>query len=404
MSADYAIEVRNVAKCFRLAPRGGRTLKSLVVDRVQNWRQWRRRREFWALRDVDFEVARGETLGIIGSNGAGKSTLLALLAGTMTPTAGSVVCRGTVSSLLELGAGFHPDLTGRENVYLWGAILGLPREWMRRRFDAIVAFAELAEFIDQPVKHYSSGMYVRLGFAVAVEVNPDILIVDEVLAVGDAVFQRKCLERMTQFRRDGKTLLVVSHDLQTIRSVSDRILLLDGGRITGLGRPESVLHTYERHWRKQFCAEQAREWGSGEASIEDVAFLDATGQPVDSLPAGRELRVRLTLRAAVAIPRPVIGFSIADIDGRVLHGSNTQMAGRILDQLAAGRTTIDLVLRRINLGAARYLFSFSVHSEDHRKQYHRVDNAFPLTIENPGVFEGPVPMESHWEWSTGRLP
>jgi lipopolysaccharide transport system ATP-binding protein len=230
-------------------------------------------------------VARGETLGIIGSNGAGKSTLLSLLAGTMAPTRGTVACRGTVSSLLELGAGFHPDLTGRENVFLWGAILGLSRQWMRRRFDAIVEFAELSGFIDQPVKHYSSGMYVRLGFAVAVEVDPDILIVEEVLAVGDAVFQRKCLDRMARFRREGKTLLVVSHDLQTIRAVSDRILLLDEGRIRGLGSPSQVLNRYERVWRQRFCAEQAREYGTGEAAIEDVLFLDAaTQQPIENLP------------------------------------------------------------------------------------------------------------------------
>lgn len=399
MSTDYAIDVSNLAKCFKLAPKGGRTLKALAIDQLKSWRTRRERREFWALRDVSFQVQRGETLGIIGSNGAGKSTLLSLLAGTMAPSSGTVTCRGTVSSLLELGAGFHPDLTGRENVFLWGAILGLSRRLMRQRFDAIVAFAELADFIDQPVKHYSSGMYVRLGFAVAVEVNPDILIVDEVLAVGDAVFQRKCLDRMARFRSEGKTLLVVSHDLQTIRSVSDRILLLDGGRICGLGTPESVLHTYERRWRQQFCSEQAREWGSGEAAIDNVEFLDANGCLVDSLPAGENLRVRLTLRSSRHIEKPVIGFAIADIDGRVLHGSNTQMAGYPTRDLVPGQCLIDLVLRNLALGAGRYLFSFSVHSQDHRLQYHRVDNAFPLAIENQNVFEGSLSLESAWEFA-----
>ncbi len=397
MNTEYVIEVHDVAKRFKLAPRGGRTLKSLMIDRVRCWRQWRVSRDFWALRDVSFQVARGETLGIIGANGAGKSTLLSIVAGTMAPTTGSVACRGTVSSLLELGAGFHPDLTGRENVYLWGAILGLSRRWMRQRFDDIVAFAELAEFIDQPVKHYSSGMYVRLGFAVAVEVDPDVLIVDEVLAVGDAVFQRKCLERMARFRKDGKTLLVVSHDLQTIRSVSDRILLLDGGRVTGLGSPENVLHTYERCWRKNYCADQAREWGSGEAAIEEVAFLDASGRAIERLDAGTELRVRLTLRAKQRIHRPVIGFAISDFDGRVLHGSNTQIGGPPVETLAEGVTVVELVLDRIDLGSARYLFSFSIHSEDHRKHYHRIENAFPLAVDHPLPFEGPVPLQSHWE-------
>ncbi len=399
MNTEYAIEVQDVAKCFKLAPSGGRTLKALVIDTLRCGFGRRGPRDFWALRDVEFKVARGETLGIIGSNGAGKSTLLSLLAGTMAPTAGSVVCRGTVSSLLELGAGFHPDLTGRENVFLWGAILGLSREWMRRRFDAIVEFAELSEFIDQPVKHYSSGMYVRLGFAVAVEVDPDILIVDEVLAVGDAVFQRKCLDRMARFRREGKTLLVVSHDLQTIRSVSDRILLLDGGRIRGLGSPSQILHTYERAWRKRFCAEQAKEYGTGEAAIEDVAFLDQTGQPLDVVVAGDALRVRLTLRAVRRIERPVIGFAVSDVDGRVLHGSNTQLAGFNIAAFESGTCAIQLVLPRFELGSGRYLFSFSVHSEDHRSQYHRVDNAFPLSVDNPGAYEGALPLESRWEWS-----
>ncbi len=240
-SSGPAIVVERMGKRFRLQRSGTRTIKSAMLDLMRN--RGAGKNAFWALQDMDFAVDRGETLGIVGANGAGKSTLLSLLAGTKVPTTGSIRTTGTISSLLELGAGFHPDLTGRENVFLAGAIMGLSRQ-MRERFDAIVDFAGMRDFIDQPVKHYSSGMYVRLGFSVAVEVDPDILLIDEVLAVGDENFQKKCLQKIDAFRRAGKTMLIISHDLSTIQTISDRILFLDQGRIEGIGDPREVIGRY----------------------------------------------------------------------------------------------------------------------------------------------------------------
>lgn len=200
--------------------------------------------EFWALRDVSFEVGAGETFGIIGQNGSGKSTVFKLISRILEPTAGRLAVAGKVSALIELGAGFHPDLTGRENIYLNGSILGLGRKQIDCKFDQIVAFSELERFIDTPVRHYSSGMYMRLGFAVAIHVDPDVLLIDEVLAVGDATFQQKCLEALRRFRDEGKTILIVSHDLEIVRQFCDRALLLSEGQAGAYGDAEGVIDCY----------------------------------------------------------------------------------------------------------------------------------------------------------------
>ena len=272
---EWAIDVSHVTKRFRLQD-ASRSLKTAALDLLRR----RAPQTFTALDDVSLRVKRGETVGIVGANGAGKSTLLSIIAGTLRATSGTARTRGTVSSLLELGAGFHPDLTGRENVMLYGAIMGIPRETMRRRFDEIVDFAGLAEFIDQPVRYYSSGMYVRLGFSVAVQVDPDILLVDEVLAVGDADFQRKCLEKMAEFRDRGKAMLLISHDINTVRRVADRVAYLAKGRLLAFGDPMDVSSAYEREAEAAAAASVAqREWGTGEAKIVRAVCVDpATGE------------------------------------------------------------------------------------------------------------------------------
>ncbi len=387
-----AIEVRGVGKRFRL--RGGmRTLKSAALDTLRGRRAGDQ--AFWALRNVSFTVARGETLGLIGANGAGKSTLLALLAGTKQATEGTLHTRGAVSSLLELGAGFHPDLTGRENVFLAGAIMGLSRRQMAARFDAIVDFAGIPAFIDQPVKHYSSGMYVRLGFAVAVEVDPDILLVDEVLAVGDSVFQRKCLERIRDFKQRGKTLLIISHDLGTIQSISDRILLLDQGTVAGIGEPGQVLNAYQALTRKAGTAGLEREWGTGEVRLTEVVFLDDRGQPTDTVRWGEGVTVRVGYEASRRIEDPVFGFAVADDKGRLIYGNNTQIE-RFPIAAIEGRGALTLRLRDLRMASGAYLFSFSVHSADHRTNYHRLDHAFPLSIVADKPFEGVCYVENQW--------
>ncbi|MBN1557383.1 MAG: ABC transporter ATP-binding protein [Lentisphaerae bacterium] len=389
-----AITVNNLGKKYRLRSSGTPTMKAAVLDLVRGRR--RVRRDFWALRDVSFAVRRGETLGIIGFNGAGKSTLLALLAGTKTPTCGSLATEGTISSLLELGAGFHPDLTGRENIFLCGAIMGMSQSRMRERFDAIVSFAGLETFIDQPVKHYSSGMYVRLGFAVAVEVDPDIVLIDEVLAVGDITFQRKCIERMKRFREQGKTMLMISHDLKTIQSISDRILLLNEGRILGLGDPESLVDRYETLSRDRMAQAIRREWGTGGARLTDVRFLDAEGRETDTFRSGSALTARIRYSTDQPVERPVFGFAIADTEGRLVHGSNTQLSGLELPEIR-GEGAVTLRVTPLALAAGTYLFSFSLHSWDHKTNYHRLDNVFPVVVESEKAFEGVCYLPSSWD-------
>lgn len=390
---EKAIQVKGVGKRFRLRSSGGRTLKSVVMDMI---RKPGTDRELWALKDVGFEVEQGTTLGLIGANGAGKSTLLSLLAGTMQPTEGSLSTRGIISSLLELGAGFHPDLTGRENVFLAGAIMGLSREAVERRFDAIAAYADIGRFIDQPVKHYSSGMYVRLGFAVAVEVDPDILLVDEVLAVGDASFQRKCLRRMAEFREQKKTMLIISHDLATIQSVSDQILFLDHGRVLGHGDPGKVIGQYEAFWRTQASAEKRREWGTREVVLEGAEFFGPSGEATTKFEWGQPLVVRLSYRAATPVGPSVFGFGISDEAGRLVHGSNTEISGLAIPALA-GQGRVELRLPALNLAKGTYFLSFSVHSADHKVNYHRLDNAYAIGVVSSSRFEGICHMPSEWK-------
>jgi ABC-type polysaccharide/polyol phosphate transport system ATPase subunit len=391
MSERPVIEVEHVSKHYRLSGGTG-SLKSLALDILRGGRKGRTLR---ALDDVNFSVQRGETLGIIGANGAGKSTLLALLTGTIEPTSGSIRTEGQISSLLELGAGFHPDLSGRENVFLYGAIMGLSRKQMQARFDAIVKFAELEEFIDQPVKHYSSGMYVRLGFAVAVEVNPEILLIDEVLAVGDATFQKKCLDKMREFRQQRKTMLIISHDLQTIQKVSDRILLLDHGQVLWLGDPQKTVENYRGLTRKRHAEVYQREWGTGEVRITGVTFHDADGAETDVFQWGGGLSATVRYQAEERIENAVFGFAISDSSGRIVHGSNTQVEGIAVPALD-GEGCIELNLEELPMAKGSYMFSFSVHSEDHSKNYHRLDNCFPIAVECDREFEGYTYMPSSW--------
>lgn len=391
--SDIAIQVEGAGKRFRLRSAGGNTLKSLAMDWFRGGAD--ASRELWAVKDVSFTVERGTTLGLIGANGAGKSTLLALLAGTMIPTEGTLQTRGTISSLLELGAGFHPDLTGRENVFLAGAIMGLTREQVNRRFDAIVEFADIGRFIDQPVKHYSSGMYVRLGFAVAVEVDPDILLVDEVLAVGDASFQRKCLRRMAEFREQKKTMLIISHDLNTIQTVSDQILFLDHGRVLGHGAPGKVIGQYESFWREQMSSERRREWGTREVLLTGAQFLDEAGRETTKFTWGQALKVRLHYEARKPVGPSVFGFGISDEHGHLVHGNNTQIENVPIPELS-GKGSVVLTIPSLNLAKGTYLFSFSAHSADHRVNYHRLDHAFAIGVESPKPFEGICYMPSQW--------
>lgn len=394
MGADTVITVENVGKRYRLRGGSEPSLKGAVLDLIRP--RGGKRSEFWALSDINFTVSKGESLGIIGSNGAGKSTLLSLLARTKEPTKGRIETTGAISSLLELGAGFHPDLTGRENVFLAGAIMGLSRARMKTRFKDIVQFAGLEEFIDQPVKYYSSGMYVRLGFAVAVEVDPDILLTDEVLAVGDANFQRKCLRKMEEFKNADKTMIMVSHDLGTIQKVSDRILLLDEGRTVELGEPSRVMTEYQSLCRKKAASGLEKEWGTGKVRITNVEFVDDSGKPAEIVRWGQPLTARLTYEATERVERPVFGFGLSDQNGRLIYGNNTQIEKFDIHSIE-GKGRISLRLDKINMAGGTYLFSFSVHSWDHKINYHRLDNCFPIEVAADTGFEGCCFMPCEWK-------
>ncbi len=390
MSSKTAIEVCNITKKFRLSG-ASRSLKTTVLDGISK----RGGRTFTALDDISFSVQKGETVGLIGANGAGKSTLLSIIARTMTPTSGEVHTTGVISSLLELGAGFHPDLTGRENVILYGSIMGISRETMKKSFDAIVDFSGLANFIDQPVRFYSSGMYVRLGFAVAVQVNPDILLIDEVLAVGDSDFQRKCLDKMAEFRNAGKSMLIISHDMHTIRDVADRIAYLDHGTLRALGDPDEMATRYEQDSLLANSGKIRKEWGTGEAKITAVYMVDANGKQIIKAPDDQILHFVIKWHANERIETPTFGFSINNKNGEVVFGSNTEITGFDIPYIE-GEGTLMFKLDASSLHAGLYLMSFSVHSRDHSKNFHRLDNCLPLELSTNGWFDGVCSLPTQW--------
>ncbi len=391
------IEVKNVGKRFRLKHEKERSFKSTLLN---VFKRQTLQEDFWALRNISFEVNSGETLGIIGANGAGKSTFLGLAAQTIRPTEGTVKVEGRVSGLLELGAGFHPELNGKENVFLNGSILGLSKRQIEERYDRIVQFAELAPFMDVPVKHYSSGMYVRLGFAVAVEVDPDVLLIDEVLAVGDETFRKKCLQKIHDFKTAGKTMLIVSHDLDIVKQISDRILLLDQGKLIELGKPQTVIDDYLRLGIRKFREPLLKkDWGTLEAEIKNVVFLDTNNKPQERFRNREKLTMEIHYQTTKRIDYPVFGFSIADYDGRVCFGSNTQLSGHRIPFIE-GEGHITVCIDPIPLLRGKYFFSFSIHNEDHTVDFHRQENAYVIWIESEREEIGFIEMPT--QWSTER--
>jgi lipopolysaccharide transport system ATP-binding protein len=344
--------------------------------------------EFWALRDVDFAVRQGETLGIVGENGSGKSTLLKLAAGIIRPTSGRVHVHGRVAALLELGAGFHPDLTGRENVYLNAAILGFTRREIAARFDAIVSFSELERFIDQPLKHYSSGMLVRLGFAVAIHSDPEVLIADEVLAVGDEHFQRKCIHRIDQFVREGRTIVLVSHSMALVRQLCTRAVWLDHGRVRAVGAADEVAAAYSEAMAQLDDTVQrvdARRWGSGEVTIDRVELLGSDGGARQLFHTGEPFTIRMHYRAKHRVERPVFGLAIHAGQTLLLTGPNTRHH-RIDIPWVEGAGYVDFHVPALPLLHGDYAVSVSVYDWTLRHAYDHHDRAYRFHVESgPGV-------------------
>jgi ABC-2 type transport system ATP-binding protein len=342
------IEVEKLSKRFVI--RKDKSIKERIVNAALSRRH---REDFWALRDVDLSIASGTTVGLIGPNGSGKSTLLKAIGGIIQPTSGTVRRRGRLAALLELGAGFHPDLTGRDNIYLNAAILGLSRKQTDEHFDAIVDFSGIEKFIDTQVKFYSSGMYVRLAFAVAVHVDPDILLVDEVLAVGDEPFQRKCLDRIKRFQREGRTIVLVTHALDQVVEICNRAVVLEHGRVLADGTAREATKILRADFDEQATTEMATTGQGTHARVLGVQALDGDGRPVLSPVPEEDLVLRVLVEADEPLENWVLGISIDTPTGQPIFGTNTQLLDLPMEPLT-GRRQIDIRLSGLRLGEGQY--------------------------------------------------
>jgi len=403
------MRVSHASRRFKVMQDKSATLKEFLVRRKRATFT-----ELWALNDVSFEIRPGEAVGIVGRNGSGKSTLLKLLAGIIPPHSGTVEAGGSVASMLELGAGFHPDFTGRENVYMNGAIHGLSDREISRRIDDIVDFAGIPDFIDMPVRTYSSGMQMRLAFAVAAHVDPDIMLLDEVLAVGDEAFQRKCMSRIFEFRRGGGTLVFVSHDSHAVEHVCSRAILIDNGRVLMDGTPPEVMERYHRmlaeidtHTRLEPVRESStvnddaggdaarpRGWGTMPALIESVRVVSG-GVVRNSVVSGDPIRIELTLSAPEELPTPNIGFSITAGDGSLMFGTNTRMAEFPVATIA-GTSVVAFDVPQLALHEGEFDINVAVVSQDESTVFHWLDGADHLTVYSQGPGTGPAAISGTW--------
>lgn len=407
---EALVELHHVARRFTKKLDRGRSLQDLFI------RLLGRRRpttdEFWPLRDLSLVVNPGDAIGIIGPNGSGKSTLLKLITGILPPTYGDLAVRGRVSSLLELGAGFHPDLSGRENIYLNGSIYGLSRKEMDARLDAIIAYAGLGDFIDTPVKHYSSGMYVRLGFAVAIHTDPDLLMVDEVLAVGDVAFQTKCMESIYRFRRRGGTLILVSHDLASIQSLCNRALWLENGLAAAEGTPGDVIAAYKRHVAEQeellgsgpvrTDIGAGQRWGTREVEITQVELVNDEGTPRTTFVTGEPLTIRLHYACVRPVERPVFGFGINHQNGIHVFGPNTKFGGLDLDRVE-GTGVIEFHMPNLPLLEGQYVLSVAAVNAADTETYDYHDQAYPFRVAYSPLRAGygMVQLPGSWRLAPG---
>lgn len=403
MSSEIAIKVENLSKCYQIYDQPRDRLKQFVLPRLQRFAGFSPKqyyREFWALNDVSFEVKKGETIGIIGRNGSGKSTLLQIICGTISPTSGKVATHGRVVALLELGSGFNPEFTGIENIKLYASILGLPPQKILERMPEILSFADIGEFVYQPIKTYSSGMVVRLAFATIIHMDPDILVVDEALAVGDTVFQQKCLSRIRQMQANGVSILLVTHSTNTVIEYCDRALFMKNGSLILDGPCREVVKFYvddlvDQEGGKTTLPsfqtstehDEAPLAGSVSTAVEnekiklpleilDVQFTSPDGQPVISASYGDVLVVVVKVLVHQMVEAPCTGIQISSVDGIVLWSASSQRLGVAIEGLQPG---IHLISWRLNLllGGGRYIFAIGVGEivGGEYRRYHRLDCA-----------------------------
>jgi lipopolysaccharide transport system ATP-binding protein len=406
------VEIQNVSKRFVLHQEQHRSFQELFINFFRSRSHRSLQRLFWPLNNVSFEVRQGESLGVIGPNGSGKSTLLKLIAGVLEPTEGDIVVRGRVSALLELGAGFHGDLTGRENIFLNGTMYGLTRREIESRIDDIIKFSELGEFIDMPIKHYSSGMYVRLGFAVAIHTNPDMLLVDEVLSVGDASFQAKCMSAIQDFRRNGGTMLFVSHDLGAVQSICDRAIWYEYGKIQNVGHPTDVVMAYLNHVaEKEEAAHQEQatkerlvirddqRWGTRQVEITGVDLCDRSGQPRSIFISGAPMEIRIHYKTSTRIENPIFGMAIHHQNGTHLTGPNTHFGGLDIPSIE-GEGEVVYHVPFLPLLAGEYLVSVAVHNQADTEMFDYHDRSYRFHVHTGNLREpyGMVTLNGAWRY------
>lgn len=412
MNTREIIRVEHLSKCYKLFTSNGDRVREALSLRHKVYH-----RNHYALRDISFSVHQGETVGIIGTNGSGKSTLLKILTGVTTASEGNVTIDGRISALLELGAGFNPEYSGRENIYLNGMMMGYTGEQIREKEAEIIAFADIGEFIDQPVKTYSSGMFVRLAFAVAINIDPEILIVDEALSVGDVFFQAKCYKKFEDFKKKGKTILIVSHDLGSISKYCDRVILLNRGVKLGEGEPKEMVDRYkkvlvgldeqttvdkptddmqtaelrETNWKQSLkMDERCDEYGNGKAKIEDFAIVDEDGNITNILSKGKEFSIRMRVRFFEPVESPIYAFAIKDVKGTTITGTNSMYERVDTGSCVPGECYIMEYTQRMTLQGGEYLLSLGCTGYENGELtvYHRLYDVCSMTVVMDKVTDG----------------
>lgn len=394
-----AVVVNDVSKSFRIYRDRQRSLKATVIKGGRA-----RYDEFWALRDVDLEIHQGKTFGLLGNNGSGKSTLLKCMARILRPNKGSITHVGRMAAMLEVGSGFHPELSGRDNVYLNGAILGMSKAEIDRKFDSIVDFSGVSEFIDQPVKNYSSGMYVRLGFAVSIHVEPDVLLVDEVLAVGDMAFQEKCTQKFADLRREGRTVVVVSHAIDQMRTFCDEAAWLRKGQLMGVGRAQDVIDEYADQAHNTTSPEDAAaehvkgHVGSGEVTI-DRFEVRTGGQEVDHVRTGDDVTIRMHFTCHKPLEKPVFGFEIEHESGFVVWGHTSTDGDFSFPDLSPGCGSVDVVIPHMPLRPGVFAINGGVAGVGRVRGVEQVRRAHSFSVRRgePTETAGVAVMHSRFE-------
>lgn len=413
--SQIAINVNDVSKLYKLYDKpSDRFVEALGLSKSKKYK------EHYALNNVSFNIKQGETVGIIGTNGSGKSTILKIITGVLNPTGGNVEIAGRISALLELGAGFNMEYTGLENVYLNGTMIGFKKEEIDEKLDDILKFADIGEFINQPVKTYSSGMFVRLAFAVAINIDPEILIVDEALSVGDVFFQAKCYKKFEEFKKLGKTILFVSHDLGSVAKYCDRVILLNKGKKVDEGEPKRIIDLYKKilvnqvdsvsnetvanveidNWKERLKVNpNQEEYGNGMANIVDYAIIDDEGNITDSISKGMQFKIKFKVAFNTSIENPIFAFTIKDLKGTEITGTNTMYERINTEVVGAGDVKVVTFTQNMNLQGGEYLLSLGCtgYIGDTFEVFHRLYDVCNITVISDKNSVGFYDMDSDIE-------